>query len=1217
MDTPKTYKVGDIIRLKVKNVFPDCYELIDEYGSNTYIRGLKGLIQKNQMVECRVTKLDKQRPLVEVIRIIKENKTGWSFSRDQVAELLDKDMPMRVPFATLLVSEQDAAQFEQTFHRWITHQTQKNISLSTFRKDVDRFLHYSEFLNLCNDKEREIFGNRLTDVIELTGYYIYATQMLESQEGKAEQFINDILVKLQASGYVYHPKKNFYILLSLFFLKPELMTDFMNQFFGVLYKRELSFWQEQQYAVFVYKLIERYIQVTNTSIDSRQPFDEHVNLLMQALAVNLLFSKEDNSLNKARLYRYATYHNLNNSGKLLDMAWMGVFNQIPAPVFKLDQVSNTVQLSAVLGNSYLSAYEERAWVDDNQYVFSKQNIHFEYKKGRISIRPAGRKNNLHEALPKGTLTWHEVSILLDQTLDRKGWAKNDDIRTSNMMWKDIEHSLFQPAVHTPVVFSKRSKTAALDEVVYIYVVKQDEYISNIFHCRIADGQWAGMTGTVKVYNDIVGYKLSGVTVQSFISKDGYPLVFPARITNLDEEDNFVFSMREFALALQKDNTSYDICLICSIGSYSPQLDRYSAVSREGYSISVAVDKAQGLNLRPYDVVEVSNISHDNEYYLYADVMRKVDEEFLIQNAFRELVLEMAEDEYVEMVEEESEDDNKEVKLSEEQMYEIMRIIDRRAAEEQDYIRSYNYLALAKLLAVILGFEERVRFYKGRMGLIELLYDFAVNDSIDETKLGAFGEENLDLFRQNSPMQKRYAQLNIVSMMGSRYDVRLALHLDMNEALGEDTNKKELYNLASLVLTHNLLREQGLHRQAEEVHVRIKEMLKIKGHSSVLRNYGTESVETEFKTSAIYPAGAMTANPESQMRVIMQVISSMLNTRGGRIYIGVNDAGTGCGIDADLEHSLFNHVKDKYIRFIRNHIINCFGTIASSCINVSFDEGSPNIPVCIISIQPYMPGVEIDGKWYTRQDSRKVEFTQQEFEEYNRTTRRIQGSFDNIITSSGADDSTDDNTAEPAVVTTTEAESTPWDVQTGKKEEVIPTSRHRFRNYEERYDCDSYLNLYINGKYMLTNYICGGIGCSLPLYPEDEYVVIVYESGRYVAVPCEWVMDKTYNREFYACKGERIAFASTAGADDVLFLRYIIKNKEYVWCSSLKKVNPADINDKGQTFAQDAVDSIVMAEIIPADKTNMYMQKSIGKNGWPADQKTAKQIIAKVKEVCGN
>ena len=112
-----------------------------------------------------------------------------------------------------------------------------------------------------------------------------------------------------------------------------------------------------------------------------------------------------------------------------------------------------------------------------------------------------------------------------------------------------------------------------------------------------------------------------------------------------------------------------------------------------------------------------------------------------------------------------------------------------------------------------------------------------------------------------------------------------------------------------------------------------------------RKFGYESATKEFKTSIVFPAGAIEPNIDRQLSYILKTIAGFQNAHGGELYIGVNDSGSISGINGEYKYlnasetDLFKYSenKDGYELKIRNSVKHSMGGISNSHIDFQFNQ----------------------------------------------------------------------------------------------------------------------------------------------------------------------------------------------------------------------------------------------------------------------------------------
>ena len=124
------------------------------------------------------------------------------------------------------------------------------------------------------------------------------------------------------------------------------------------------------------------------------------------------------------------------------------------------------------------------------------------------------------------------------------------------------------------------------------------------------------------------------------------------------------------------------------------------------------------------------------------------------------------------------------------------------------------------MAHVMEDEEQIKYYASKMALIELLYEFDINNSISADLINRFQQNNAEFFTQHSILHQQFRKLQIVSYLG---------HDEHNRELCEiacETSNPDLVQLAQLILSFNFMKKTNMLAQASDVHEHIKELLKL-------------------------------------------------------------------------------------------------------------------------------------------------------------------------------------------------------------------------------------------------------------------------------------------------------------------------------------------------------------------------------------------------------
>lgn len=664
-----------------------------------------------------------------------------------------------------------------------------------------------------------------------------------------------------------------------------------------------------------------------------------------------------------------------------------------------------------------------------------------------------------------------------------------------------------------------------------------------------------------------------------MASDGSRYVFEAKI--IEKEDGlFQFSM----LDIIKENVvdgyySYDEDIICSVGSVPNIRGEAPAITKEGVSVTLR-NAYEFVGIGKNNIVSCHLIGKANGlFHIQCDINELTSYDYDLSSAFRILMEDMSIGRIPEPLTEQEDEQIFETDkvLDESYVREVIFLIDRMAILDKDYVKSYNYLAFARILCMLIGWESQAAYYKGRMDIITMLHDFARNEKVDEDKLSKLENVNSELFSNNVILKERFMQLQTVSYLGS------PIH---NDDLYQLAAKNPwLKNLAHLCLAYNITLADGMEKTATNIYNRIKQSLNLKGFESGLKKYGTgeEGVDEEYKTSIVFCADEESKGPnqDKQMNEILKVINSFLNTVGGTLYIGVNNYGLGVGVEADLKSSLYFDNKDKYLRTITDAVSLKWGNAVATFIeHIDWDYENEDKDVVIVKIKPLAQGVALDGYWYVRVGSTKRKLNKEEFEEYQKFSRKFPTTLIQELPEE----------AVPVVVETPTV-TAPTPLVTSK-DDTIKTSRIRqnvLADWEENYvEGIGFMKFLSGGKFKkIATYDYDDASLLTLIIKDGEekgYLVLGYDNGHIVKVPVEEIMEFT-NREYARYMDSKLIFASIANEGDaILTISKEDKSrpKTLMRLDLLSDFKEERLTDSGEMpYNEGLVSEILAYDVIPA------------------------------------
>lgn len=1207
----EAYKVGDIVDYKVRATYSNYCELIDEKtGITSYLQGTAKLILfKGQTVQCRVIALGEKHPMIELVNISDFEQTINSLTESNLVNLLEtRNLSWNTKdFVKLILTEEREKSFELQCHQWIYDLLQRKIDLHLVRQDCVNLLEFSEFLNICSCNERDFYQERLTLLIEQIGYYIKADEIIngENQDQNTntpDAFVDSLFNKLKVSGFVYHPNKNFNILSCLFRRKPVLMHNRIKELLDIICSKDIKIWEKEPFSSSLIKLLELYIKESEGLIDKTKDNKILIDNNILVLAVQLLLFKNssnqniiDYRLNAARLCILCSYLYLSDRVSLIDVAYYTLFSSnINFPVYKIEDIDKLPYYISCLRYDKI----------DTVCSYSQGNGRLLISEDGIHLQISGENGNQRSVFPTELGLWKNLQVFLPlKTEVSLASVKPNDILPYQSVWSEIENELFYTKAKPASISNTPKRQHRIEDEVRISFLSQDCDDRDKYYCQIEDE--IGGKGFIFV-KDIVPYSIS-TSLRHFYSADGSRLVFNAKIID-KEDDLFRFSMcDEIKSYFSEDYYSDDEDIICSVGNVPNLFGMSPAISKEGVSVSLR-NAGDFKGIEKGSIVSCKFVSAGKgTFHILCDIEDFTDSGFDMNTAFKNLMSDFSIDRIPEDITQLDEEQiqKSDKLLDETYVKEVVYLIDRMALLESDYIKSFNYLGFARILCLLIGDETQAAYYKGRMDIIVMLHDFAQNSKVDEEKLAKLKDANAELFSNNVILYERFMQLQTVSYIGNEEH--------NSDLFALASSNPTLKNLASLVLAYNITNSNGLESSATNIHNKIIQLLNLKGYEIGLKLYGTgiETEEVEYKTSIVFPAGDNQPNPGKQMDEILKVINSFFNTKGGILYVGVNNFGFGIGVEEDLKTCYYYGDKDKYIMSILDAIVRVWGNeVATTYIkSIAFDEENDDKDVLIIQVLPIPSGISYNDTWYVRKAGSKRKMTQKEFEGYQKLNRN-----------------------QPTVVIEKSVDEVPLPNQESvttmesfhqSKDDKIKTSRIRKNVLEEWEDPDNYVEpiclfkFLSGGKFKKIDNYDYDYDSLLTLVVKDSekkgYMVLGYENGHIVKVSVDELIGYM-NREYSRNMNSRLIFASLANEGDAVLI--ICKEnkanpKIVMRLDSLSNFQVGKLMDKGVLpFNEGLVDKVLAYDVIPKEYVKDFkniFDKPKTFSGYPANNSTNDMI----------
>lgn len=1215
------YEVGETYVFTVHTLHDDLCDLVDPTGLHVYLKHTAGLnLTRGQVLRCRVVALGQYRPKVELdeeeARAARDSRVtpeAVAAQLDTVCGEWDGD-----GFADLLLmSEMEDRTFAAACREWIENLLASNVDLALVRQAVTRFMEETDFLGLCNVNERDTYQQRLTAAIDMLDGYVRARALLD--DGSAPQFVDHLLDKLDKTGYVYQPDANFRILSCLFLSDRSLVENSIGHLFDVVRRWPLAIWTKAPFNDALLRTLELYIDDNIDRVDRGADNGRLVRNLMQALSILLLLAAQstgtatplpDERVILSRLCVISTYiDNYNNKG-LLNVATQSLLGtSYYHPKYTLGETAGD-HVAYALKRSPASV---SSWPVGASSCFLDGHVSLHVGSSGITVETDDPKAKT--VLPDQLGLWGHLQVVADRRA-MPSLSGDITVKDSKRLWEAIEYELATANASRPAAQPALSSHApakslyGVGDTVTINVlrVEEGEGDDDILHCALeGESQECGYL----YLHDIIGY-LKHVPVWMFLDSHNRPLPLKAVILDRETDGQFHFSMVEPLKDYVCSNYTPGDNVVCSLGvvrlasstkPYVPGISEYG----ESVSLKGPFDE----DLQRGDLVNATYLGKaDGTFHLVCQIESRAEGEVEDpMRRFHNLLLDYAapyEEEPAPAApapQETTSDMETDARLLDASyVKELVRILDRMAAIDTDYVRAYNYIAFARVLCLMLpDGKPRADYYRGRKQLIEMLYDFAVNDTVDAAQLDRLQSEEGELFADDTPLRDKLQQLRIISYMGYQ------AHDDELQRL-RATTQGLTREMASLAMAYNILRENNMEPQANDILNRVKNALRLNGYESHLKTYGggIESQTVEFKTSIVYPPNNDSfPDMNRQMKTILTVIAAFLNADGGTLYIGANDSGAGVGVYDDLCYEEFHGDKDKYQRAVLDGVALTWGNNVASYVSVGWDTDNTNgKDVLVVTVTPYAPGVELDGAWVYRNGSGNRHLTKAEFEQYN--ARRLARQAGPVASASPESPLVSARPVSPVIPSPTLSQPVAPSVPATKpadKQPHLQTSAYRKNvlvNYEEGFlPYEACLKFMEGGKFCkITDYDYDDTTeLTLPVYEEDlrdHFLLLGYEDGTIGKVPIRELMKfedyKTYNRY----NGSPLLFAAIATNDDGL----VSVNREsksgervMVRVDTIGRIDECRLANRGMRLANEGIAERALGyEIVPA--ANIAQTKNI-------------------------
>ena len=1089
--------------------------------------------------------------------------------------------------------------------------------LSEIQKELLFVLESTPTLNRCEERQRGIFQERITTLVEQCMFYINAAKYIE--EGVHTTVIDKLFASLKASHYIYHASEKLELMMCIFTLLPDLMEQRMNAFFEIITGAEERYWKTDTFRRAFIRLLEFYVSelyddVANI-VDEKHPDFRNV---FKALSIQLFLADPnrdtnlfDAQLNYARLCRMAACFPTGNTDDLLRRSVLSLADAVAIQASSCYTWADVNNLPFVAAR--LSEQVDEKQLADYSKSYMNEGI-------RLNVTPTGvniatlNGENQNCIVPQEEHFWGGLQIY---TQNKRAWMNSGQTKLSDAcsLWNWIELELREEAEKN--VTSRQEKRKVCPEKkqeVYIAPYSIDPHNPNAFLCRIDEKDYEGEG--ILTEENLAPYRVS---IRNFngknpFCKDGKQLCVKAEVEEIEEDGRIIFSTKN-TLQEELRNTIQSGDQMKGVVTYRAA-SGWIGIAENG--LGICFDNGDDYDLEAGSVVEIEFQETSSKGNLHVLIVEENVGVWLNQV---EIVANMAADCGEELLPENKPSEEEEVFVSNslftaEQLDELLLVYDQIAQREVNLLRRYHYVSAARLLAKLTDRAERVEFYEKWRDLLGMLEFYSINHRLDEEH-----REKIDAYRASSTVADGHLRENI----GVLYVLSCFDRVDCESGLLESTHKGEsklVCQLAAIVMAARLLSRDNFSQTHEEIIRHINELLHISGREE-RKSIGREDICTEFKTSIVYPPeNHMEDNITQQTSNILRVLSAFYNTKGGTLYIGVNDHGIPVGISNDLNYKKFSNLKgkdqlDEYQRYIAIEVRKAFSPSHTSADYFSVEmcdyDGKTVCKVCVL--RPFPELTRLDGVVYERQGSENVRLEGEQLTHFEqRRKERFEAELkqrlevesqaaettvpeDHEAQWSGGENFQTSEVEQPMKTTDLSAEAS--------FEPTIATATQRnnaLLDYEEDFISPLCFLTFSknNSAKLLRKYyrVEKEEALTLAIHDDEEnaWLVLGYADGGLVRIPMKNVLDKDDYKELKLASESELVFATIAKEDDAILTFTADRNgNRSMRLDSVRAISEgSSLQARGECLVKEKFERLVNFEVLPESYITLLEEKKAKK-----------------------
>lgn len=910
------YEEGESYLFRIKERRNKYYELEDDRikGDNwiLYLQfsNSRTDLVKGKVIKCRVTEITNKKP-----HLVLED------ANPSLVDFIDKNSVFGEDRAFLVwldsIFEDDhfkaaARLYDNRDGRWIciiskdiekiiyslllSSRENKEHLLTTLCLGWLNAIEHSSFMAKITGKEKEEYSNWLAHSIEVCEDFRDALS-LPDKKGK----VTEIIQTLNPNYYQYRPERRLRFLSCLFSLNPELLrnnVDILLEQIGNIGEDESA--AEQKY-LSIKSLLLMSIHITTNkwmnrfSIPHEDMKDIKHGILALCFLIKIMQRRNEENvtayISKVYLLISLCMNDQKEKLQALKNAYSCLFSDIHTIFqFKWEMFRNIIRSGLYLLNrDNVQTNTEISLIYDNQTSCCKLSA----KKLQLSpCNYQGEWNNFN--MQNGL----KARICYGKSLSKLDTEK--DFLSVRTAWKEVSDIYV-----SPIKKIERRKPELTDEEevdIYITAILDNKESA---YCKAVGYE---EEGTI-LFKDLFFYKKPNLSIEDFTGSDGTPLVFPATCRISGESINFF--PEPYKIDYARDKLKEETEVECSVISENKNSNKHSyvCVTSQGFFLYLNTDDRvleRGAlvkatitqrNHKGNAQADLKEIIYENGHFYgkeaYITYLRDFNR-YCYNNEMTQKIME--EEEYVQSA---SNCSSSIQRATVGKIQSVVHILIRLSELEKNPQKRYGYLAIGKMLSSLIRDKESAKLLGLRKKFTEILYNFSLNNRLSESDITDFTEAIKEGDFAPSATDEMQNILSILSKFKNRtknkeLDKTLIFYLESSSPIEKE--------LARLVLSGNLLSNFQNPELQDKVLDEIGKVIHLNIFKAAKVYIGREGLTLEFKTSLVFPPNnGGNEDLEQQSENILRVILAMMNSKGGVLYIGVNDEGNVVGLYDDLHY----------------------------------------------------------------------------------------------------------------------------------------------------------------------------------------------------------------------------------------------------------------------------------------------------------------------------